>query len=164
MKDKLEFVGEIMNKLTYKRIVSQEDKDIFLINEIHSKPEIKKYISIGDNYFNYVTTTENVFFYKVYKEQNLVGTIHLEKNDYIIYMDILIFPEFQKSGLGTKVINDIKDDIFNLSFKKIKVSIDENNIPSLRLFEKAGFKFVSQEDELKNYEYLKNNKEQAKNK
>lgn len=164
MKDKLEFVGEIMEKLTYKRIESQEDKDIFLINEINSKPEIKKYISIGDNYFNYVTTTENVFFYKVYKERNFVGTIHLEKNDNIIYMDILIFPEFQKSGLGTKVINDIKDDIFNLSFKKIKVSIDENNIPSLRLFEKAGFKFVSQEDELKNYEYLKNNKEQIKNK
>ena len=155
MKDKIEFVGEIMNELTYKRIVSQEDKDIFLINEIHSKPEIKKYINIGDNYFNYVTTTENVFFYKVYKERNLVGTIHLEKNDNIIYMDILIFPEFQKSGLGTKVINDIKNDIFNLSFKKIEVSIDENNIPSLRLFEKVGFKFVSQEDELKNYEYLK---------
>lgn len=163
MKDKLEFVGEIMKKLTYKRIVSQEDKDIFLINEIHSKPKIMKYISIGDNYFNYVTTTENVFFYKVYKGRNFVGTIHLKKNDNIIYMDILIIPEFQKSGLGTKVINDIKDDIFNLSFKKIKVSIDENNIPSLRLFEKAGFKFVSQEEELKNYEYLKNNKEQIKN-
>ena len=38
MKDRLEFVGEIMNELTYKRIVSQEDKDIFLINEIHSNP------------------------------------------------------------------------------------------------------------------------------
>lgn len=75
-----------MEKLTYKRIVSQEDKDIFLINEIHSKPEIMKYISIGDNYFNYVTTTENIFFYKVYKGRNFVGTIHLEKNDNIIYI------------------------------------------------------------------------------
>ena len=101
----------------------------------------------------------NNYFYKVYKKRNLVGTIHLEKNDNIIYMDIIIFPEFQNSGLGTKVINDIKNDIFKLSFKKIEVSIDENNIPSLRLFEKVGFKFVSQEDELKNYEYLKNNKE-----
>lgn len=61
-----------MNKLTYKRIVSQEDKDIFLINEIHSKPEIKKYISIGDNYFNYVTTTENVFFLKFIKNKILL--------------------------------------------------------------------------------------------
>ena len=143
-----------MNKLTYKRIVSQEDKDIFLINEIHSKPEIKKYISIGDDYFNYVTTTENVFFYKVYKERNLVGTIHLEKNDNIIYMDILIFPEFQKAGFGTKVISDIKNDIFNLNIKKIEVSIAESNIPSLKLFEKSRFKFVSQDNGLKNYEYL----------
>lgn len=49
---------------------------------------------MSDNYFNYVTTTENVFFYKVYQDKNLVGTIHFEKNNNIIYMDILIFPEF----------------------------------------------------------------------
>ena len=153
-----------MSDLIYKILKCEKDKDVLLIKNIHNIPEIKKYISINDNYFNYVTTTENVFFYKVYKERIFVGTINLEKNDNIIYMDILIFPEFQKFGLGTKVINDIKDDIFNLSFKKIKVSVDENNIPSLRLFEKAGFKFVSQEDELKNYEYLKNNKEQVNNK
>lgn len=144
-----------MNKLKYKRMVNQEDTDIFLINEMHSKPEIKKYISISDNYFNYVTTTENVFFYKVYKDRNLVGTIHLEKNDNILYMDILIFPEFQKAGLGTKVISDIKNDIFNLNIKKIEVSIAESNIPSLKLFEKSGFKFISQDNGLKNYEYLK---------
>ena len=144
-----------MSKLTYKRMVNQEDKDIFLINEMHSKPEIKKYINISDNYFNYVTNTENVFFYKVYKDRNLVGTIHLEKNDNILYMDILIFPEFQKAGLGTKVISDIKNDIFNLNIKKIEVSIAKSNIPSLKLFEKSGFKFVSQDNGLKNYEYLK---------
>ncbi len=147
-----------MSKLTYKRMVSQQDKDIFLINYMHSKPEIKKYISISDKYFDYVTATENVFFYKVYKNRNLVGTIHLERNDNIIYMDILIFPEFQKAGLGTKVICDIKNDIFNLNFKKIEVFIDESNVPSLRLFQKLGFKFVSQEDELKQYEYSINNK------
>ena len=146
-----------MSDLIYKILKCEKDKDVLLIKNIHNIPEIKKYININDSYFNYVITTENVFFYKVYKKQNLIGTIHLEKNDNIIYMDILIFPDFQKSGLGTEVINDIKNDIFNLSFKKIKVSIDENNIPSLRLFEKSGFKFISQEDELKNYEYSKNN-------
>ena len=146
-----------MSDLIYKILKCEKDKDVLLIKNIHNIPEIKKYISINDNYFNYVTTTENVFFYKVYKKRNLIGTVHLEKNDNIIYMDILIFPEFQMSGLGTEVINDIKNDIFNLSFKKIKVSIDENNIHSLRLFEKSGFKFISQEDELKNYEYSKNN-------
>ena len=146
-----------MSDLIYKILKCEKDKDVLLIKNIHNIPEIKKYININDNDFNYVTTTENVFFYKVYKKRNLIGTIHLEKNDNIIYMDILICPKFQKSGLGTNVINDIKNDIFNLSFKKIKVSIDENNIPSLRLFEKLGFKFISLEDELKNYEYSKNN-------
>jgi len=146
-----------MSDLIYKRIVNPEDKDVLLIKEIHLKPEIKKYISISENYFNYVTNTENVYFYKVYVDKTLVGTIHLEKHDNILYMDILIFPEFQNSGLGTKVIIDIKNDIFNLDFKKIEVSIDQSNIPSLRFFEKLSFNLVSQEDELKNYEYLINN-------
>ena len=149
MLNKFEFI--------YKRIVNPEDKDVLLIKEIHLKPEIKKYISISENYFNYVTNTENVYFYKVYVDKTLVGTIHLEKHDNILYMDILIFPEFQNSGLGTKVIIDIKNDIFNLDFKKVEVSIDQSNIPSLRLFEKLSFNLVSQEDELKNYEYLINN-------
>ena len=146
-----------MSDLIYKRMVHIEDKDVFLIKEIHLKPEIKKYISISDNYFSYVTNTENVYFYKVYMDKALVGTIHLEKHDNILYMDILIFPEFQNSGLGTKVIIDVKNDIFNLDFKKIEVSIVESNIPSLRLFEKLSFNLVSQEDELKIYEYQMNN-------
>lgn len=146
-----------MSDLIYKRMVHIEDKDVFLIKKIHLKPEIKKYISISDNYFSYVTNTENVYFYKVYMDKALVGTIHLEKHANILYMDILIFPEFQNSGLGTKVIIDVKNDIFNLDFKKIEVSIDESNIPSLRLFEKLSFNLISQEDELKIYEYQINN-------
>ncbi len=90
-------------------------------------------------------------------DKTLVDTIHLEKHDNIMYMDILIFPEFQNSGLGTKVIINIKNDIFNLDFKKIEVSIDESNVPSLRIFEKLSFNLVAQEDELKIFEYQINN-------
>lgn len=140
-----------MSNLIYKRIISIDDEDIYKIKLIHQIPQISQYISISDNYFHYVTSTKNVYFYKIYYDDKLVGTTHIEKQQNILYMDILVFPEFQGNGIGTKIVTDIQNDIIKLGYDKIEVSIDEKNIPSIRLFEKAGFVFVSKEDELKNY-------------
>ena len=79
-----------MNELTYIRILSEEDADIPGLLRIYHQPRIARFISIGDNYFQYVTGTENVYFYKVYDSENLIGAIHLEKCKDTLYMDILI--------------------------------------------------------------------------
>lgn len=142
-----------MNELTYIRILSEEDADIPGLLRIYHQPQVSRFISIGDNYFQYVTGTENVNFYKVYASENLIGTIHLEKCKDTLYMDILIFPVFQKKGYATRVIRDIQNDIFALGYKRIEISIDESNIASIKLFENAGFVLVSKEDELLNFVY-----------
>ena len=142
-----------MSDLIYKLIVFEDDNDINNIKGIHKIPEIAQYISISDNYFHYVTTTNDVYFYKVYKGSELVGTIHLEKPTKTLYMDIIVFPTFQKTGIGTKIIRDVQNDIFELNYDLIEVFIDENNIASKRLFEKTGFNFISKEDELSIYAY-----------
>ena len=142
-----------MPDFTYKRLLSKDDADISRILNVYRLPSVSKFVSINDNYFHYVTNTENVYFYKIYKKEKLFGTIHLEKNMDLLYMDIVIFPKFQKMGLGTKVIRDIQQDIFNIHYNKIVVSIDESNIASIRLFEKSGFLMESQEDELLNFVY-----------
>ena len=144
-----------MNELTYIRILSEEDADIPGLLRIYHQPRIARFISIGDNYFQYVTGTENVYFYKVYDSENLIGAIHLEKCKDTLYMDILILPEFQKKGFATRVIRDIQNDIFALGYKRIEISIDESNIASIKLFENAGFVFVARDDELLSYVYEK---------
>ena len=144
-----------MKKLKYTRILSEEDIDILYLSQIFQIPSISQFLSISDNYFHYVTNTENVYFYKVYENEYLIGTIHLEKCDGLLYMDILIFPEFQRKGFATKVIQDIQNDIFKLNYKRIEISIDKRNIASIKLFENAGFAFVSEEDELMNFVYEK---------
>ncbi len=146
-----------MSDLTYTRIISEDDVDICELLQIYQMPDISQYISIGNNYFHYVTNTENVYFYKIYKNEKLIGTIHLEKYENLLYMDILIFPKFQRMGFATKVIKDIQNDIFKLNYKKIEISIDERNIASITLFKNAGFSFVSKEDELINFVYQKTN-------
>ena len=57
------------NDLTYTRIISKDDVDISKLLSIYQLPDISQYISIGDNYFNYVANTPNVYFYKIYKNE-----------------------------------------------------------------------------------------------
>lgn len=140
--------------LTYTRILSENDGDISQLLEIYKHPAISRFLSIGDNYFHYVANTENVYFYKIYESKKLIGTIHLEKCEDLLYMDILIFPEYQRMGFATSVVSDIQNDTFGLNFKRIEIAIDESNTASIKLFERAGFSFVSKEDELLNYVYM----------
>ena len=140
-------------ELTYSRILSEDDSDISHLLDIYQQPAISRFLSISNNYFHYVTNTENVYFYKVYASEKLIGTIHLEKCEDLLYMDILIFPEYQRMGFATSVVADVKNDAFGLKFKRIEIAIDESNAASIKLFERVGFTFVSKEDELLNYAY-----------
>lgn len=142
-----------MSNLAYTRMLSVDDTDISQLISMYQAPEISQYLSIGESYFHYVTGTENVFYYKVLFDNNLIGSIHLEKQETLLYMSILIFPEFQRMGHGTSVLKDIQNDVFELNYERIEVSIDESNSASLRLFENAGFTFVSKDGELMNFIY-----------
>ncbi len=146
-----------MSGFMYVRLSTEDDADISLLTQIYQMPEIARYLSISDNYFHYVTNTENVYFFKLYENEKLIGTIHLEKQGTVLFMDILVFPEFQRMGLGRRIIKDIQNDIFELDYERIEISIDERNAASLKLFEKAGFIFTSKEDELMNFVYEKRN-------
>lgn len=136
-------------------MVNENDIAIPDLKAIYQLPEVSRYLSISDNYFCYVTKTPGVYFYKVFNKDEMIGAIHLELNENLLYMDILIFPKFQRKGFATKVIEDIQDDIFKLYYNRIEISIDETNSASLKLFENAGFTRISKDDELINLVYQK---------
>ena len=118
--------------------------------------EISQNISIGDNFFRYVTTTENAYYFKVYENGDLIGTAHLEKRGSTLSVAILVFCEYQRQGFGTRIVKDIQDGVLGIEYDNIEISIDERNTASLKLFENAGFVRVSQEEELINMVYRKN--------
>ena len=136
-------------------MVNENDIAIPDLKAIYQLPEVSRYLSISDNYFCYVTKTPGVYFYKVFNKDEMIGVIHLELNENLLYMAILIFPKFQRKGFATKVIEDIQDDIFKLYYNRIEISIDETNSASLKLFENAGFTRTSKDDELINLVYQK---------
>ncbi len=135
--------------MKYIQITSEKDNDIPYLISIHKIPEISHFISISEeNYFHYVTTTKNVFYFKVYKNDDLVGAVHCELFDKMLCMSILVIPIFQKRGIGTAILYDIQNGVLPLTYTHIKVSIDKFNSSSLRLFKKMDFTKISEEEGL----------------
>ena len=69
-----------------KRIFSIDDPDFPYLTMILKLPEVARFISIDEkNYWKYVTSNENVFYFKAYEQGRLVGATHCEIGSYIIY-------------------------------------------------------------------------------
>ena len=145
------------SQMIYKRIDNANDPDISYLDEILNLPEISRFINVDkNNYWAYVTNTENVFYFKVFENDVLVAATHCEISNRTLSMDIMVIPTYQRKGVATTILNDIQSGTLLLDFDKIEVSIDKSNAASIKLFEKMNFKFVSMEDELLNYVYAKN--------
>ena len=143
--------------MIYKRIETVNDTDIPYLTEALKLPEISHFISIDENnYWNYVTKTQNVFYFKVFNNDILVAATHCEISNKTLYMDIMVIPTYQRKGLATSILKDIQSDKLPLDFDKIEVAIDESNIASIKLFEKMNFEIVSKENGLLNYVFIKN--------
>ncbi len=140
--------------MTYQLLKQSNDADIPQILAVYRHPSIARFISIDEqHYWDYVTSTERVSFYKVYQDDRLVAAAHLELDGDVLYMDIVVFPAYQKMGIASEILRDIQSGILVSDFRNIHVSIDERNIASRKLFEKAGFVCVGRDDELLEYEY-----------
>ena len=140
--------------MTYRLVKDFDDEDIPVILSVYKQPLISRFISIDEaNYWKYITTTDGVYFYKIYKTGILVGAIHLELADCVLYMSIVVFPEYQRQGIAAAVIKDIQSGKLTLDFNVIQVSIDEINTASLKLFESAGFVCAGKDEDLLVYTY-----------
>ena len=142
--------------MIYRLLRKYDDEDIPTILSAYRQSSISRFISIDEeNYWRYITSTDNVYFYKVYKDNVLAATMHLELADCVLYMSVVVFPEYQKQGIATTILKDIQAGKTGLDFDKIRVYIDEKNIASLKLFESAGFVCTGKDEELLEYEYSK---------
>ena len=141
--------------MNYHLLTNQNDMLIPTVLSVYKLPSVAQYISIDEtNYWKYVTSTENVWFYKIFEDDCFVATIHLELNECVLHMDVVVFPEYQKRGIATKILRDIQNLKLGIEFTKIQVSVDESNSASIRLFENAGFVCIGKEEELWAYEYI----------
>lgn len=142
--------------MDYRLLQKPCDGDIPNILSAYRHPSVSRFITIDEaNYWPYVTETGNVWFYKIFDKNALCATAHLELHGTTLHMDIAVFPEYQNRGIGKEILNHIQTGKLGIPFDQIRVSIDENNAASVKLFEKAGFVRIGQEEELLEYVFSK---------
>ena len=128
----------------------QGDSDLDELIRIHQEPSVYRYISISDNYFNYVTETEGVCYYKIMTDGILAGGIHSEIHGKTMYLSICVDEKYRRLGIAEKSLKKLHS-IIPRTVKTIEVSIEETNIPSVRLFRKLGFQYSERDHELITY-------------
>ena len=138
--------------MIYRLLEQLEDADLPVIRSVYRHPSVSRFIGIDENhYWQYVTEADNVWFYKVLEKDYLVATVHLELSNRILYMSIVVLPEYRNRGFGTRILDDIKSRKLLHAFDEIRVSIDEDNAASLKLFEKMGFACTGRDEKLKEF-------------
>ena len=127
--------------------IKQDDPDLDDLIRIHKEPSVSRYISISDNYFNYITETEGVCYYKIITDGILAGGIHSEIHSKTMYLSVCIDEKYRRLGIAEKALKKIIS-IIPSTVKTIEVCIEETNMPSICLFQKLGFQFAGQDNEL----------------
>lgn len=140
--------------ITYEKLSGSDKDDIEFLKNCHKIREIEKFIKISDVFFDYVTSTPNIYYYKIIINNKIVGGLHLQVKNQILYCSIWILPDFQKKGVAGCVINDLKSDCFKLNYNEIQAGINKNNINSLSLFKKLDFEETKVEDGIVDVKYV----------
>ncbi len=123
------------------------DSDLTDLVKIHSSSSVAKYISISDSYFEYVTSSKGVTYYKIIADDILVGGIHCEINNGKMCFSVCIDESYRRRGIAETAIRKLLL-MFSNDVKDIEVNVENTNTPSLSLFKKLGFAIIGKEDEL----------------
>jgi len=136
--------------LTYE-ILSESNRTI--LDDIHNDENVKKFLHVSDEYYNYLLCDNNAVYKLVKLNSNYVGGLHFEVHHDYATFSIEVLTDYQRQGIAYRIIDDLKNNYFNLNIKYYVVFIEDNNMKSRLLFEKSDFRFVRYENELRKYVY-----------
>ncbi len=126
------------------RYASKEDiKKIFDLSndpDVREKSENKNLITWEEHvsWFNQRIENKKFPFFIVENEQNqFIGQVRFEPKGSETVISISLTKEFRSQGFGTQII---KESIKKAGYTNVIAYINTSNIPSVKSFEKAGFK------------------------
>ena len=111
-----------------------EDLDVF----IKKNPEgCKSFRYFSKRPYNVIRN--HIYTCLYYLDDECVGYGHLDKEDDKIWLGILV----SDSKKGKKIGDEIMDDLISKTNSDISLSVDIDNLPALKLYEKKGFVTIS---------------------
>ena len=135
---------------TYEIPLTPNDHDLAELVRIHSEPSVSKYISISENYFEYVIDAKDVVYYKIVADGKTVGGIHCEQSGDLVYLSICIDAEHRRLGIAENALRQLFVKL-RTNMNTVEISINDTIFPSIQLFKKLCFIEIGKEDELITY-------------
>lgn len=103
-----------------------------------AKPQIKKHIANDNCMFFYAKIgtkyAGTVCFFKNLDEKDAADG---KLNGYLC--NLFVFPEYRKNGIGTMLIDTVKNCAKTLGFYNLTLGVDEDETENLKLYTKLGF-------------------------
>ena len=90
-----------------------------------------------------------------------IGYIFYAKAQNVVYdaaaeiRSIYILPEFQKQGIGTKLFENVLEEIKHLGYTEATIGVDKNNYIALHLYQSKGFTNILYDGKDENGEFYK---------
>lgn len=137
---------EALERLSRTLLRILEDKEGDIYQENVAKFEIpEEYVrkAFSEDSLLKARNLEKAKFYLVMEEngEEIVGFAQtIMKNEGTVELDrIIIFPEFTRKGLGSKLLQHVLNESKKRGFKKVIVNTGKDEIRARRFYEKNGF-------------------------
>lgn len=80
-----------------------------------------------------------------------IGYGHLDQEQNRVWLGLVVKKEHQGKGIGTAIMNELIKQAKLLKIRDLSLTVDKDNIHAIKLYEKFGFKFVSENNHHKLY-------------
>lgn len=114
-----------------------EEKDIDTIVELEKKLLGQ---TLGRSYLSHLAEIDMAGVFKYEEEKIIKGYISFTINgDYIEILNVLVDPNYQRKGIGTKLVEAVSDFMSQNKLKSIILEVNINNTNAQSLYLKNGF-------------------------
>lgn len=136
-----------------------EEKDLKLIKDMYKLLDttmmnlLKQLIDLGENeeeeqhtdhYWNELIQENTGFILVAFYNETPAGMAVVERKDEqeVHLEDLLVYPEFQKRGIGNILVKEAKNIAIEKGYKKISLNVLANNDNARYLYAKQGFQEI----------------------
>ncbi len=96
--------------------------------------------------------SKSSYVYSLWNDTKLIGLGRIMEDGIMcMFYDIAVHPEYQKRGLGTRIMQNLIDQVKDKDYASIGLFAWEQNPANISFYEKFGFRKVGTGMELENY-------------
>ena len=122
-----------------------QDNTMELVSFIKTLDEEQKSFRYFEN--RSLEALENhIFTCLLIYDDNAVGYGHLDAEDEIVWLGIVIKKEYQGKGLSKKIMKALMGKALEKRIENIHLSVDNDNIKAIKLYSGLGFEVVAKKD------------------